>query len=295
MGAASSVLADQPTPEATNTPIPSPESSVTETISPADSNPTEIPTGLPAPTGTETPQTTDTPIVSQTAELTDTPIPPTATDIPANAPTEPGNPPQSETATLPPTNTETPAVGVTPTDTSAPEFTATPIPTDDVSPTPDLSPTETPSDLPSPTVGEETGTVTGRVSLQGISDASGITISVDTGSTTITDNNDPNFILSLPPGKYTITAVKSKYLAAIHSELTIVNGESTELPAVTLLTGDTNGDGKVDARDLARIGNDYGKTSGFSVKSDLNDDGLVNIFDLVLATQNLGASENRSW
>jgi hypothetical protein len=46
--------------------------------------------------------------------------------------------------------------------------------------------------------------------------------------------------------------------------------------------GDLNNDGKVDVQDLIIVTIDFGKTSNFNnAKSDTNTDGIVDIFDVV--------------
>lgn len=120
-------------PDATVTPLPSltPTSGSTETPSPTQLPPTEIPSSTPSPTLTDIP--------SPTPSNTPTPIPspvPTSTPIPTSTPTPP----------LP-----------TPTATVSPTPIATPIETD--TPTPLLThPTPTPTYVPSPTPQRQTPT-----------------------------------------------------------------------------------------------------------------------------------------
>jgi hypothetical protein len=59
------------------------------------------------------------------------------------------------------------------------------------------------------------------------------------------------------------------------------------LPAATLLGGDVNADDKIDILDVAYIGARFG---GQDALADLNQDGTVNILDLVLAATNYGAT-----
>ena len=49
------------------------------------------------------------------------------------------------------------------------------------------------------------------------------------------------------------------------------------------LIGDTNGDNKVNLADLVIFIANFGKLSGFEPTSDVNTDGRVNLFDIVMA------------
>jgi len=129
-----------PSPEASNTPQPSP-SSIAATLL-AQLTPTNTPGPSPTPTATFTPS--DTPTVTNTPTETLTPsITPTPSDTPTitNTPTETLTP----SATFTPTNTPT----ITPTPTETPSPTITPSPTLTLTPTDTLTPTETLT--PSPT------------------------------------------------------------------------------------------------------------------------------------------------
>ncbi len=138
------------------------------------------------------------------------------------------------------------------------------------------------------------GTITGRVSLLGKNDASGITISTSAGVTTTTNNASPNFSVSMPPGSYTITATFSLYFPASRS-IQVASGVTTTLPSVTLVAGDVNQDGKIDMLDLTVIARDFGKTTGFAPEADVNGDKVINVFDLVLVAANFGKSGVQSW
>jgi hypothetical protein len=61
------------------------------------------------------------------------------------------------------------------------------------------------------------------------------------------------------------------------------------LPQFTLLGGDVNGDAKIDILDIAYIGARFG---GQDALADLNQDGTVNILDLVLAATNYGQTSH---
>ncbi len=130
--------------------------------------------------------------------------------------------------------------------------------------------------------------ITGRVHLQGRTDHSGATVSINDYST-IT-NPDGSFSLEAPAGTYTITASLPGYLPATKSNVPVGAGETKDLGVVTLLGGDANGDGVIDAVDLAEIAAHFNTSD---VVSDINADGLVDIYDLVLAGLNFGKGEEK--
>ncbi len=52
--------------------------------------------------------------------------------------------------------------------------------------------------------------------------------------------------------------------------------------------GDINQDGAVDIKDLILVAKDFGKTTGFNPGCDLNSDGKVDIKDLIIVAKNFG-------
>jgi hypothetical protein len=59
-------------------------------------------------------------------------------------------------------------------------------------------------------------------------------------------------------------------------------------PGQSELEGDVNEDGMIDIFDLVLIAQNFGKTSGFDSRADANGDGKVDIFDLVVVAQHFG-------
>jgi hypothetical protein len=137
--------------------------------------------------------------------------------------------------------------------------------------------------------------VTGRVGLQGRSDANGVTITAQTGVTTTTSNAIPNFTLTLAPGVYTITASRPRFLPAAIAGVVVTSSQTITLPNTILRAGDANGDGAVGMAEMALVGANFGKAAGFDPAADLNGDGVVNIHDLVLVAGNLGKSGVQRW
>ena len=63
-------------------------------------------------------------------------------------------------------------------------------------------------------------------------------------------------------------------------------------PFKSKLKGDVSGDCKVDIVDLTRVASAYGKSGGqggYSAAADLNNDGIINLQDLVLVASNYSA------
>ena len=70
---------------------------------------------------------------------------------------------------------------------------------------------------------------------------------------------------------------------------TTITVPSAEAKPVDKLTGDVNGDGTVNIFDLVIAAGSFGKT-GTDIMGDVNGDGGVNIFDLVILAGNFGQS-----
>jgi hypothetical protein len=133
-----------------------------------------------------------------------------------------------------------------------------------------------------------TGSVKGRISLQGRINHAGVTVTVGELAPAVTKPDgsyEVTGIISL--GQYVVAATMPGYLGAQgHSEIAAV-GETKNLPTVTLLAGDLNGDGAVNLFDLVLLCSAFGKVDAAGQSSDLNADGAVNLFDLVLVGNNL--------
>ncbi len=77
----------------------------------------------------------------------------------------------------------------------------------------------------------------------------------------------------------------------------IIVNSATPSPTANfvLVSGDLNGDGKIDIFDVVILSNAFGSALGqphWDVRADLNLDGRVDILDLVAVTRNFGRSEN---
>ena len=212
--------------------------------------------GGPTPTFPSTPA--ESPTVTSTLAPGETPTA-TLTSAPAGSPTPTFTSPPVESPT--PTLTSTPVESPTPSFTPLPTFTSTPV----ASPTP----------LPD-------GFVTGRVisskiATVGLYDSDGVlVISAPTA-------NEGSFQLSAPAGTYTVKAAASGFLSA-QGSVTIVAGNATTKPTISLLAGDIDGNNVIDQFDALTIGMSYNTST--PAAADLNNDGIINVLDLELLAQN---------
>jgi len=228
--------------------------------------PTFTPTPIESPTATQS-----TPVESPTP--VDTVTPTSETPV--------------ETAT--PTS-ETPVESPTPTATqSTPVETATPTSFTPVeSPTPTF--TSTPVESPTPTALPD-GIITGKVIA-----SKPVTVSLysagDVLVGSVTANSDGTFSLMVPAGTYTIAATASGFLSA-EGSATIIGGNTSTKPDITLLAGDIDGNDVIDQFDALTIGMNYNGTT--PAAADLNNDGVINVLDLELLAANYRKSGPTVW
>ena len=181
-----------------------------------------------------------------------------------------------------PTATNTP---LRPTSTST--ATNTPmVPTPTATRTPAWA-TSTPTASATPQIGLNTGSVVGRVMLQGRSNHQGATISVS-GRSAITSADGSFTIESVPAGTRELCAQMAGYLPYSLSGLIVYAGRVVVLSDIVLYAGDINGDGLVNLFDLVAVSIRYGTQASSSTPEDVNGDGNVNLFDLVLVSTNYG-------
>jgi hypothetical protein len=144
---------------------------------------------------------------------------------------------------------------------------------------PATTPTSTRTSMPG------SGTVAGRVLLQGRNDHHGALTSVGSYTAT-TDHNGDFRIEGAPTGAQELHAEMAGYLRQVHT-LEIAAGRTVTLPDVQLRAGDINQDDTVDLFDLVAVSSRYG-LQGPAYVEDLNADGEVNLYDLVLVSANYG-------
>ncbi|MBT9153301.1 MAG: Cellulosomal-scaffolding protein A [Firmicutes bacterium] len=153
-----------------------------------------------------------------------------------------------------------------------------------------------------PAVQIGTGGVSGRVELPGRTVLvgndlqprfGGVRVTV-AGKEATTDTQGNFSIGGLAAGTYTLRVATPGFLAA--SRQIIVNSATPSPTAnFVLVSGDLNGDGKIDIFDVVILSNAFGSALGqphWDVRADLNLDGRVDILDVVAVTRNFGRSEN---
>ncbi len=141
--------------------------------------------------------------------------------------------------------------------------------------------------------GSSTATVSGNIALEGKTDHSGATVLLQgTSFLAITDSSGNYSLSNVAEGTYaTIEADAPGRLRAICTDKA-VSAPITELNAVTLLSGDLNGDDLIDISDATTVGVDFGTSNN---RSDLNGDGTVNVLDLILVAKNYGTNGPSDW
>jgi hypothetical protein len=81
------------------------------------------------------------------------------------------------------------------------------------------------------------------------------------------------------------------------SLLTVVSGNTLDIGNVTLLVGDINGGDRINLLNVAILAYVLSLTNGelgFDSKADINSDGVVDIFDLVMVGNNFNCSLNHT-
>ena len=133
------------------------------------------------------------------------------------------------------------------------------------------------------------GSVMGKVMLQGRTSHAGVTLTIGELAPVATSSDGGYAVLrGVPKGQHIIKAEKTGYLSAEGHVIIEDEIPTKTMPPITLLAGDLNGDGTVNLFDLVLVGTIFGQQDMESLRSDLNGDGMVNLFDLVLVGNNLG-------
>ena len=132
-----------------------------------------------------------------------------------------------------------------------------------------------------------TGSVTGIVRLQGRTNFAGATVSI-AGQQATTAADGSFTIMGIAPGSYTISADAPGYLASEKANVVITASIMTNVPQVTLLAGDIDGNCTINVFDLVALGAHYCSSPPGEPLADFNQDNAINIFDLVLLAGNYG-------
>jgi hypothetical protein len=129
--------------------------------------------------------------------------------------------------------------------------------------------------------------VLGRAYLEGRTDHSAIAVSVaGTGLTVSPDAGGAYIVEDVPPGMHTVLLRAAGYLDVVVEGIAVAPGQRVTLPNRTLLAGDLNDDGEIDILDLVIVGSQFGSTNPRPLAADVNADGRVDILDIVLVAKN---------
>lgn len=128
--------------------------------------------------------------------------------------------------------------------------------------------------------------VTGVVRLERGDGQAGVVVQLSGLPTAVTQSDGSYTILSVPAGIYTIRAYVPGYLVAERQGIEILPGHTIEMPPVTLLGGDANGDGHINLLDLTLVARNFNQCPPLDPWADITRDGCVNLMDLVLVTKN---------
>lgn len=173
-----------------------------------------------------------------------------------------------------------------------PTPTSTTIPVGSLTPTATATPTQSFTPLPQPTATPISGAaVTGQVLASKV-----VTVRLydlnDTFVASVNADPDGTFRLEVAAGTYTIVATANGFLR-MQGQITLSDGDVLPMPVVALLAGDIDDDGSIDQFDAMTIGFSYGTSE--PPGADLNNDGVINIFDLELLAENYRATGPILW
>lgn len=136
------------------------------------------------------------------------------------------------------------------------------------------------------TVVEDCGSsgASGVLQLQGRTDHSGIVVTSETGEQAVTASDGSFSIAASGPLMFEHPGFLPAQ-SGLPTSIQAGDFAPVTLGVITLLAGDTSGDGQINILDLAYIAQQYGTTDALA---DLNGDGKVDILDIVLAAGNFG-------
>ncbi|GAB4581344.1 MAG: hypothetical protein Fur0022_40910 [Anaerolineales bacterium] len=144
-------------------------------------------------------------------------------------------------------------------------------------------------------------TLVGTVNLPGRADHSGAVVTLWAGETPVYSTTTAvtgAYTLTVTAGNFDLTIEMDRYLDAAENGLTLPAGSTVTLNTVTLLAGDANDSDKINIFDLALIGSHYGLSIGdpaWDPRTDINNDGVIDLQDLVLAASNYQRTSPVPW
>jgi cytochrome c len=155
--------------------------------------------------------------------------------------------------------------------------------------------TSLPSSADALTILDNTPTITGLLQGQVLA-LKPVTINLYRADTSLAAstpaNPDGTFSLSAPVGSYTAVATSSGFLDA-QGSITISDGNTATLSAITLLPGDIDDNNVIDQFDALTIGMNY--NMNIPAAADLNNDGTINVLDLELLANNYRKTGPLPW
>ncbi len=105
----------------------------------------------------------------------------------------------------------------------------------------------------------ETGTIRGRIKLQGR--ASSLGSYVETGGQVMFADRQGRFVMERPPGNFDLTVSAPGYLSLTIWDISLETDDVVVIPTVTLPFGDADGDGVINIYDLTVAARNYGQTT----------------------------------
>ncbi len=141
----------------------------------------------------------------------------------------------------------------------------------------------------------ETGCYVGRIDLQGRSNHGGAWLYHDGFPVAQTDGNGAFQVCGVKPGEHTISGGDACYLRAVAQPMSVQAGQKVKMPTGALYGGDVNNDGVINIFDLVRIGADYRSAPPNDPGADCNEDHRVDLFDLVLVGSNYDMEGPLPW
>jgi len=146
-----------------------------------------------------------------------------------------------------------------------------------------------------------TTSISGVVDLQGRDNDSGAVVNVPPGTLYVggTDTTDAwgrYGINNITDGSYLVAIEMARYLDA--AATVGISGETLVLNPVKLLGGDVDDNDVIEINDASAIGGAFGTVPGdtyWNASADINNDGVINILDLVLMGGNYGLTSPVAW
>jgi hypothetical protein len=139
------------------------------------------------------------------------------------------------------------------------------------------------------------GCLAGQIYLQSRSDHSGAAVYYHGFPVAQTDSVGRFRICGVPAGNHVVGSRATGYLETRLDNASAIAGRTMTLPFAALRGGDVNNDALINLFDLVRVGADYGSAPPTDAAADCNADGRVSLFDLVMVGANYGLRGPTRW